>query len=121
MFERLSESFGSIYRKLSGKGSISESNVRDAVADVRAALIDADVHVDVVDRFVNQVLEDSIGHQVTRSLKPGEEMIGIVYRRLVDLLGGAAPAPEQLDDLQGIAQATAQEVGIKLPTVSAEP
>jgi signal recognition particle subunit SRP54 len=53
MFERLTESFGSVYRKLSGKGSISESNVREAMEEVRAALIDADVNHHVVDRFMH--------------------------------------------------------------------
>jgi signal recognition particle subunit SRP54 len=88
MFERLSESLSGVYRKLSGKGSISESNVREALEDVRAALLDADVHLDVVNRFIDEVLQDSVGREVTRSLKPGEEIIGIVHRRLIELLGG---------------------------------
>jgi signal recognition particle subunit SRP54 len=121
MFERLSESFGNVYRKLSGKGSISESNVQEALADVRAALVDADVNAGVVDQFIDQVLQDSIGRQVTKSLKPGEEMIGIVYRRLIDLLGGAPAPAEEMDELQSIASQTAQQVGVNLPTVSAEP
>jgi signal recognition particle subunit SRP54 len=88
MFERLSDAFSSAYRKLSGKGEITESNVQEALEDVRTALVDADVHLDVVKRFMDEVLQDSVGHQVTRSLKPGEELIGIVHKRLIELLGG---------------------------------
>jgi signal recognition particle subunit SRP54 len=88
MFERLSEGFGTVFRKLSGKGSISESNVREAMADVRSALLDADVHLDVVNTFCDNVLKDALGREVTKSLKPGQEMVGIVHDRLVELLGG---------------------------------
>jgi len=88
MFERLSDGFSSVFRKLSGKGEISESNVRDAMEDVRTALLEADVHVDVVKKFTDDVLADALGRQVTKSLKPGEEMIGVVHDQLVKLLGG---------------------------------
>ncbi|MEX2218805.1 MAG: signal recognition particle protein [Phycisphaerales bacterium] len=88
MFDRLSDAFGNVYRKLSGKGQITEANVRDALEDVRTALLEADVHVDVVNTFAEEVLNDSLGRQVTKSLKPGEEIIGIVHHRLVELLGG---------------------------------
>ncbi len=88
MFDRLSQGFNNVFRKLSGKGTITEANVRDAVADVRTALLEADVALDVVNAFTQNVLEDAIGQQVTKSLKPGQEMIGICHRRLVQLLGG---------------------------------
>jgi signal recognition particle subunit SRP54 len=90
MFDRLSDGFSSMFRRLSGKGSISESNVQEAMADVRASLLEADVHVDVVERFCADVMADAVGREVTKSLKPGEEMIGIVHDRLVELLGGTA-------------------------------
>ncbi|MFG0284044.1 MAG: signal recognition particle protein [Phycisphaerales bacterium JB039] len=104
MFERLSEGFSGALRKLSGRGAITEANVREAMADVRSALLDADANLDVVDEFCEGVLKDAVGQEVTKSLKPGQEMIGIVHRRLVELLGGdpdaepgqAAPAPEIL-------------------------
>lgn len=88
MFDRLSQGFSTVFRKLSGKGTITEANVRDAVADVRTALLEADVALDVVNAFTENVLEDAIGQNVTKSLKPGQEMIGICHRRLVELLGG---------------------------------
>lgn len=116
MFERLSESFGNMYRRLSGQASISEGNVREAMADVRQALLEADVHVDVVDQFCNDVLADSLGAEVTKSLKPGEQMVGIVHRRLVEFLGGDT----QLDAEQvgALASDTAASMGIQLPKLA---
>lgn len=104
MFERLSESFNGLFRRLSGKGEISESNVREAMEEVRRSLLEADAHVDVVESFCARVLEDAKGEQVIKSIEPGQQMIAIVHRRLVELLGGtpgeapAAPgsAPEAI-------------------------
>jgi signal recognition particle subunit SRP54 len=109
MFDRLSDSFNTVYRKLSGKGQISEANVREAVDDVRTALLEADVHLDVVNAFVEGVLRDSVGQQVTKSLQPGEELIGIVHRRLIGLLGG-----QVLDerDEMGRLKVTTPDLGI---------
>ena len=96
MFDRLSDGFNNAIRKLSGTGSISESNVREAMEEVRTALLEADVQYDVVESFCERVLADSLGAEVTKSLKPGQEMIGIVHRRLVELLGGDPDAdPEE--------------------------
>ncbi|MBZ0171602.1 MAG: signal recognition particle protein, partial [Phycisphaerales bacterium] len=88
MFNRLSDGFNNVFRKLSGQGKISEDNIRDAIAEVRTALLEADVHFDVVKTFCDEVVDDALGQQVTKSLKPGQEMIGIVHRKLVELLGG---------------------------------
>ena len=91
MFEGLSRKLHDTLRNLSGRGRISESNIREAMAEVRTALLEADVHHEVVDRFCDEVVEDALGAEVTRSLKPGEEMIGIVHRRLVAVMGEAPP------------------------------
>lgn len=116
MFERLSETFQGVYRRLSGQGSISESNVREALGEVRTALLEADVHVDVADRFIADVLKDSVGREVTRTLKPGEEMIGIIYRRLIDYLGGK---PELTEEAMGeLASEAAGSLGVTLPKLS---
>jgi signal recognition particle subunit SRP54 len=93
MFERLSDGFSNVFRKLSGKGSISESNVAEALADVRSALLEADVQVDVADAFIESVKSDAVGREVTKSLEPGQEFIGIVHDRLVEFLGGTLAAP----------------------------
>lgn len=99
MFDRLSDGFNSVFRRLSGQGRISEANIRDAMDEVRTSLLEADVHLGVVNDFCDAVMQDALGREVTRSLKPGQEMIGIVHHRLVELLGGdpnaepAAPSP----------------------------
>ncbi|MBL9118425.1 MAG: signal recognition particle protein [Phycisphaerae bacterium] len=95
MFENLSERFGEFFRKVSGRGTITEANVREAMADVRTALLEADVHQDVVASFSEDVLRESVGRDVTKSLKPGQEMIGIIHDRLVTLMGGDPAHPDQ--------------------------
>mgnify|MGYP006450179675 FL=1 len=87
MFDTLSGKLTSAIRNLSGRGRISETNVREAMEEVRRALLEADVHVDVVSEFCEKVVQDALGAQVTTSLKPGEEMIGIVNQRLIDFMG----------------------------------
>jgi signal recognition particle subunit SRP54 len=94
MFERLSDGFSTVFRKLSGKAAISESNVAEAMQDVRTALLDADVHLDVVNAFCEGIIADAKGREVTKSLQPGQEMIAIVHERLVDLLGGTPAGPD---------------------------
>lgn len=89
MFERLSDGFSNVLRKLSGQSKISEGNVREAMDEVRTALLDADVNLGVVDAFCERVLDDAVGREVTKSVKPGQEMIAIVHDALVDFLGGA--------------------------------
>ena len=74
-------------RSLSGKGRISEENVREAIADVRTALLDADVNFQVVNDFVKTVTEKADGQEVIKSLQPGQLMVKIVYDELVNLMG----------------------------------
>jgi signal recognition particle subunit SRP54 len=93
MFDRLQDAFSGAVRKLSGRGTISESNIREAADEVRTALLEADVNYEVVEQFCEQVVEDALGREVTRSLKPGEEFLGVVHRRLVELLSPADDTP----------------------------
>lgn len=102
MFERLSEGFSNVFRKLSGKANISESNISEAMADVRNALLEADVHINVVDAFLEKVKDDALGREVTKSLKPGQEFIGIIHDRLVEFLGGQPLPPDIANDPQAI-------------------
>jgi signal recognition particle subunit SRP54 len=95
MFDRVSDSFNNAFKKLSGNAAISESNVRDSMDEVRSALLEADVHYEVADEFCKNVLTDAIGQQVTKSLKPSQEMIGIVHKRLIQLFGGDPNAEQQ--------------------------
>ena len=87
MFEMLTDRVGKSLRNLSGRGRISESNVREAMDGVRTALLEADVHHEVVDSFCEEVVTEALGREVTKSLKPGEEMIGVVHDKLVERWG----------------------------------
>ncbi len=106
MFDRLSDGFNGVFRKLSGQGTISEKNIADAMDEVRTSLLEADVHFDVVKEFVEGVKADAIGRDVTKSLKPGQEMIGIVHRRLIGLLGGDPDADPQAAMEKSLGQPT---------------
>ncbi len=99
MFERLSEGFSSALRRLAGQATLTESNIADAMEDIRTALLEADVNYDVVNDFCAEVQAEALGRDVTKSLKPGEEMIGIVNDRLVALMKGDG------DDESGLGRA----------------
>ncbi|MBG81249.1 MAG: signal recognition particle protein [Phycisphaerae bacterium] len=87
MFNTLSDRFSKTFRNLSGRGRISESNIREAMAEIRQALIEADVNLDVATEFCNKVQNEAMGEEVLKSLKPGQQMIHIVHQHLVDLMG----------------------------------
>ena len=87
MLETLTDKLGGVFRGLAGRGRISEENVREAMREVRTALLEADVNFKVVREFTDSVVEKAIGAQVIQSLKPGEVMIKIVYDELVKLMG----------------------------------
>jgi signal recognition particle subunit SRP54 len=87
MLEKISEKFVDIARTLGGKASISEKNVEDAVEQIKLALLDADVNLRVVRRFVNATLEEAKGEKVLRAVSPGQQFTKIVYDRMVGLLG----------------------------------
>ena len=86
MFETLSERFNTTFRNLSGRGRITQDNISEAMREVRTALLEADVHLDVVTQFCDEVAQEALGREVTKSLKPGEVMIGIVHQRLAALM-----------------------------------
>ncbi|MBU6209101.1 MAG: signal recognition particle protein [Planctomycetes bacterium] len=89
MFESLTDRLGSALRNLSGRGRISESNVREVMGEVRTALLEADVQQSLVDDFCAEVVQDALGAEVTKSLQPAQQMVGIVHKRLVSLMGPA--------------------------------
>lgn len=122
MFERLTDSFNGLFRKLSGTDKITESNVADAMTDVRQSLLEADVHLQVVDDFCKAVLEDAKGRQVTKSLQPGQEMIGIVHDRLVQFLGGHEVKADRLMMSQGVPlPLAAAEAAVEPPIMKISP
>jgi signal recognition particle subunit SRP54 len=87
MFNALTDKFNSVFRGLSGKGRISEENIREAMREVRTALLEADVNFTVVKDFTENVVQKAIGQEVIKSLQPGELMVKIVYDELLQLLG----------------------------------
>src|SRR5436189_138390 len=87
MFDALTDKFSSVFRGLSGRGRISEENIRESMREVRTALLEADVNFKVVKDFTDRVLQKALGQEVIRSLQPGQLMVKIVYDELVELLG----------------------------------
>ncbi|HSZ55334.1 MAG TPA: signal recognition particle protein [Tepidisphaeraceae bacterium] len=87
MLDTLTEKLSGVFRNLSGRGRLSEENVREAMRDVRTALLEADVNFKVVKDFTDRVQEKALGQEVIRSLQPGQLMVKIVYDELVGLMG----------------------------------
>ncbi len=87
MFEDLTIKLEGIFKKLRGHGRLSEDNIKDALKEVRRALLEADVNYKVVKDFISQVETKAIGEEVLRSITPGQQVIKIVYDELTDLLG----------------------------------
>ena len=88
-FEGLSDRLQEVFRKLRGKGKISEEDVKVAMREIRLALLEADVNFKVVKDFVGRVRERAIGQEVLQSLTPGQQIIKIVYDEMTELMGGA--------------------------------
>jgi len=91
MFDALSDRFSDVFRKIRGRGKISEDNVREVMRDVRTALLEADVHVQVVKGFCDDVTRKAIGAEVIKTLHPDQVMVKIVHDELVQLLGPVDP------------------------------
>src|ERR1700735_2484647 len=87
MFESLQSRLGGVFDKLRGRGALSESDVDAALAEVRTALIDADVALPVVKDFIDKVRPRAVGENVIRSVTPGQQVIKIVHDVLVETLG----------------------------------
>ena len=87
MFDNLSNSLTSAINSLRGRGKLTESNMREGLGDVRTALLEADVAYDVVEEFLDRVSVDAIGSKVLDALDPAQQLIGVVHRELVNLMG----------------------------------
>jgi signal recognition particle subunit SRP54 len=87
VFESLTEKFNSVFRSLSGRGRITEANISDAMHSVRKALLEADVHYNVVKQFCKDVTAAAIGAEVIKSLHPSQVLIKIVNDKLTELMG----------------------------------
>jgi signal recognition particle subunit SRP54 len=87
MLEKISGAFTDILKNISGKGGITEKNVQDTVEAIKMALLEADVNVRIVRRFVNHTLQEALGEKVLRAVSPGQQFIKIVHDRIQALLG----------------------------------
>ncbi|HHZ12968.1 MAG: signal recognition particle protein [Caldicoprobacterales bacterium] len=88
-FEGLSSKLQSTFKKLTGKGKLSEKDVKDAMREVRLALLEADVNFKVVRDLVKKIGDRAVGQEIMKSLTPGQQVIKIVNEELTELMGGA--------------------------------
>ncbi len=91
MFERLSDKLAAVFKKLKGRGVLTDVQVSEALREVRLALLEADVHYKVTKAFVDRIRERAVGEEVFRSLTPAQQVVKIVHEELVTLLGGESP------------------------------
>jgi len=87
MFDSLQQSLTSAFRTLSGKARLTEANMRDGLRLVQQSLLEADVNFNVVKDFMARVTEQAVGEKVLSSLRPEQQVVGIVYQELVNLMG----------------------------------
>ena len=88
MFDTLSDRLGGVFDKLRGRGALNEQDVRDAMREVRIALLEADVALPVARRFIDDITEKAVGQSVLRSITPGQQVVKIVNDALVEMLAG---------------------------------
>lgn len=125
MFENLTDKLVSAFDKIRGRGTLSEGDIATAMKEVRMALIEADVSLDVVKKFISDVTLEAKGQQITKSIKPDQMVIKIVQDKLTELLGGESvdnevilsspPSSIMLVGLQGSGKTTsAAKMGLML-------
>ena len=114
-FEGLSSKLQNVFKKLSGKGKLNEKDVKEAMREVKLALLEADVNFTVVKGFVSAVTERAVGAEVLESLTPGQQVVKIVNEEMIKLMGGtnakvefgsATPSVILLTGLQGAGKTT---------------
>jgi len=115
MFDSLSESLGNIFRKLAGRGHLSEKNIQEGMKEVRMALLQADVNFKVVKDFVETVTAKAVGQDVIKSVRPADQIVFIVQQELTALMGpvdhaippaGKTPTVIMMAGLQGSGKTT---------------
>ena len=109
MFDNLSDKLSDTFKKLKGRGKLSEANIKEGLRDVRLALLEADVNYKVVKDFIAAIRERAVGQEVMGSLTPGQQIVKIVYEELTALMGGSF---QQLD-FSGRAPWTIMLVGLQ--------
>ncbi|MEQ1777154.1 MAG: signal recognition particle receptor subunit alpha, partial [Nitrosomonas sp.] len=88
MFDNLTGRLAGVMKTLRGEARLTESNIQQALREVRLAMLEADVALPVVKDFIARVKEKSIGHEVMTSLTPGQALIGVVHQELINIMGG---------------------------------
>lgn len=115
MFDKLSDRLGGVFDRLRGRGALNEADVREAMREVRVALLEADVALPVVRDFIDGITEKAVGSQVLKSVTPGQQVVKIVNDALVEMLGStnselnlavAPPAIIMMVGLQGSGKTT---------------
>ena len=86
MLENLGNRFQDIFKKIRGHGRLSESNIKDALREVKMSLLEADVNYKVVKEFTNSVAEKALGEEVRKSINPGDKFVKIVKDELTKIL-----------------------------------
>ncbi len=109
MFESLSDRLSGVFDRLRGRGALSDTDVNDAMREVRRALLEADVALDVVRDFIDKVKAKAVGAEVVKSVKPGQMVVKIVHDELVAMLGSDA----SLIDLNAPAPVAIMLVGLQ--------
>ncbi|UCG14740.1 MAG: signal recognition particle protein [Deltaproteobacteria bacterium] len=94
MFENLTDRLNRTFKRLRGQGKLSEKHIKEALREIRLALLEADVHYKVVKQFVADIAERAVGAEVMESLTPGQQVVKIVHEALTDLMGEEAAALE---------------------------
>ena len=98
MFDALTDRLGKVFDGLTGRGALSEKDVNEALREIRVALLEADVALSVVKKFIDDVRPKAVGENVIKSIKPGQLVVKIVHDALVETLGGdEEPAPLKID------------------------
>ena len=115
MFNNLGDRFKDIFKKVSGQGKLTEANMKDALREVRLALLEADVNYGVAKNFVSKIREKALGEEVISGVNPTQQFVKIVHDELVEVLGGTnvqiAKSPKNptiimLSGLQGAGKTT---------------
>jgi signal recognition particle subunit SRP54 len=115
VFDGLSDKFGDIFDRLKRRGALSPSDISDALREIRVALLEADVALPVVKEFIDSVKEKAVGHDVVKSVTPGQMVVKVVNDHLIEMLGpedaeinlaATAPVPILMVGLQGSGKTT---------------
>ena len=103
MFDALTDRLSGVFDGLTGKGALSEKDVNSALREIRVALLEADVALEVVRKFIDDVRPQAVGENVIRSVKPGQQVIKIVHDALVEMLGGSGePEGLKIDNIPAV-------------------